>query len=160
MILLENANRLFERWTEERQPQYLLELKRTIKYTPTTPKPHKQIPIAVWSEWEQTIRKNCYLFERALTYDEIFDNVKRLKIKGIGNKTIKETADFLADKFKVSFNSGCLFAMTPKARAVIKRNGLNIDSLSHDDFVKKNQLFEKLSMREIFDFLDFFAKNQ
>lgn len=160
MILLENANRLFEKWVEERQPQYLLEFKRTTKYTPATPKPHRQIPNAVWSEWEQTIKKNCWRFQNAKTYDEVFGNVKRLKIRGIGDKTMKETTKCLADYFNVSYNSGCLFAMTPQARAIIKHNGLSLDSLSHDDFVKKNQLFEKLSMREIFDFLDFIAKNQ
>ena len=157
MLLLHNANKLIVQYIEKHQQSYRLEFKKIISYTPETNKPFRQIPPAVWSKWEQTIKCNCWRFQQAKTYDQIYTEVNKCKISGIGDKTIKATTDYLANKFNINYNTGCLHLMSPTVKKIILDNNLHLESSCYDDFIGINPFFKRLTMREVIDFLTVFS---
>ncbi|WP_288707615.1 hypothetical protein [uncultured Alistipes sp.] len=157
MLLLHNANKLIVQYINKHQQSFRVEYKRTFSYTPETNKPFRQIPNKVWSKWEQTIKCNCWRFQQAKTYDQIYTEVNKCKIPGIGDKTIKATADYLTNKFNINYNTDCLHLMSPTVKKIIRDNDLHLESICYDDFVAINPLFQKLTMREVIDFLTVFS---
>ena len=157
MLLLHNANKLIVQYISKYQQPFRVEYTRLFSYTPETNKPFRQISDNVWSKWEQIIKRNCWRFQRAKTYDQIYSEVNNCKIPGIGEKTIQATADYLANKFKINYNTGCLHLMSPKVKKIIRDNNLHLESICYDDFIAINLLFKKLTMREVIDFLTVFS---
>ncbi len=157
MLLLHNANELIMQYINMRQQSFRVEYKREFSYTPEIHKPFRQISKTVWSKWEQIIKCNWWKFEQAQTYDQIYTKVNSCKIPGIGEKTIKATADYLASELNINYNTGCLHLMSPKVKKIIRNNNLNLESVCYEDFIAINPLFKDLTMCEIIDFLALFS---
>jgi hypothetical protein len=157
MMCLGNANPLIAEYITRYRPSFQIEYKRITTYKPETQKPFRQIPNEIWAQWEQTIKQNCWRFQKAKTYDEIYDKLYRLKIRGVGDKTIRATANYLANKFNISLNSDSSHLMSNRVKSIIQKNGLNLATVCREDFIAINPLFKELTMLETIDFIIQFA---
>lgn len=157
MMCLGNANPLIAEYITRYRPSFQIEYKRIITYKPETQKPFRQIPNEIWEEWEQKMKPNCWKFQKAKTYDEIYDELYRLKIRGVGDKTIRATANYLANKFNISLSSNSSHLMSKGVKSIIRKNGLNLATVCREDFIAINPLFKELTMLEIIDFITRFS---
>lgn len=157
MICLGNANPLIAEYITRYRSSFQIEYKRITTYKPETQKPFRQIPNEIWVKWEQTIKRNCYKLQQAETFNQIYDELYRLKIRGIGDKTIKATANYLANKFNISLDSDSSHLMSKRVKSIIRKNGLNLATVCREDFIAINPLFKELTMLEIIDFITRFA---
>lgn len=157
MMCLGNANPLIAEYITRYRPSFQIEYKRITTYKPGTQKPFRQIPNEIWAQWEQTIKQNCWRFQKAKTFNQIYDELYGLKIRGVGDKTIRATADYLANKFNISLDSDSSHLMSKRVKSIIRKNGLNLATVCRENFIAINPLFEELTMLEIIDFITRFS---
>ena len=88
---------------------------------------------------------------------KIYDELCHLKIRGVGDKTIRATTNYLANKFNISLDSDSSHLMSKRVKSIIRKNGLNLATVCREDFIAINPLFKELTMLEIIDFITRFA---
>ena len=103
-----------------------------------------------YHRWLSIINDNFVQLSKIPTFAELYDAVKNLIIKGIGDLTIYDTATMIGcyNKIypdKVYLHAGALIG----AKAI----GINDEIVYKRDFVEKFSAFEKLEPIQIEDFL-------
>lgn len=105
----------------------------------------------VKKQWEQIIDLHKNYLSQSRDFNELYERIEDLKIKGIGERSLMETASQFAYRYDIPVDDSC-WSFFMNNMSVLKSLGTPTRSIK-EYFSRLSPDFEKLSNRQKIDFI-------
>ena len=108
-------------------------------------------PKNIKNRWDEIIRQNNNQLSQSIDFNDLYQKLETLKIKGIGTQRLIDTASRLAYDFDIPLDDSC-WGLVVNNVSVIKSLGIPAQNIK-DFFSRLSPEFEKLTNEQKIDFI-------
>ena len=111
----------------------------------------RHVSNAIWDEWSRIISTNCNRLSQSADFNELYERIEDLKIRGIGAQSMIETARQIAYKYDIPLDDSCWRVVVRKSSIIALLGVPARDIKSY--FARLSSDFGQLTSQQKIDFI-------